>query len=91
MKDYKIVSVLWEDHTVYSARTLPKKLRGLIRPSLTIGFLYKQTKRYIVVASHVERYDHTDDVDFTVILRGSILGIKEYGTVTINNLRNEGR
>jgi len=89
MKQYKIVSVLWEDHSTFSGEDLPDELDLLIKPSLTIGLLYKLTKRYIVLASHIERFDYGDKADYTVILRGSVLGMNEYGTIEIDNLRSK--
>lgn len=88
MKQYKIISVLWEDHTTFHGSYLPLKPHELIKPSITIGFLFKKTKRYLIVASHLERFDTEDKADFTVILRGSVLGIKEYGTIELNDLRS---
>ncbi len=90
MKTYKIVSVLWEDHSSFTQRQLPDDLSNLIRPSLTMGLLFKKTKKHLVIASHIERYDHVDEADFMVIYRSSILGIKEYGKISIDNLRSEG-
>ena len=87
MKEYKIVSVIWEDHSSFSGQSLPTDLKSLIRPSITMGLLYKKTKRYLVIAYHIERFDYADEADFTVILRDSVLGIKEHGRLQLDNLR----
>lgn len=90
MKEYKIISVIWEDHSKFSGQPVPTDLKNLIKPSITIGLLYKKTKRYIVVASHIERFDYGDEADYTIILRNSVLGIQEYGVLPIQNLRPRG-
>jgi hypothetical protein len=89
MNQYDIVSVLWEDHTTFHNTDLPTELDDLIRPSLTIGVLYKETERHLVIASHIERYEYSDSADYTVILKGSVLGMKKYGEITIENLRSK--
>jgi len=87
MKEYKIVSVIWEDHSTFSGETLPTELESLIQPSITTGLLYKKNKRYLIIAHHIERFDYGDKADYTVILRGSVLGMKEHGVLPIKNLR----
>lgn len=91
MRDYPIIAVLWEDHTTFSRRELPKDsdLSNYIRPSLTIGLLYKKTRKYIILVSHVDRYDSHDEADFIVIFKDAILSIQEYGKIKIERL-NEG-
>jgi hypothetical protein len=89
MKEYPIVAVIWEDHTAFSRAKLPKTndLSDYIRPSLTLGLLYKKTKKYIIVASNIDRYEEGDQADFIVIFRDAILSTKEYGTIKINRLK----
>ena len=86
MKEYKIVSVIWEDHSSFNGQ-LPTNLKTLIRPSITMGLLYKKTKRYLVIAHHIERFEHTDEAEYTVILSNCVLGMKEYGQIQLDNLR----
>lgn len=88
MKEYPIIAVLWEDHSAFSGRELPKDkdLSQYIRPSLTIGLLYKKTKKYIVVTHHVDRFDNEDKADFTIIFRDAILSMQKYGTINIDSL-----
>jgi len=89
MKEYPIVAVLWEDHTTFSKAPLPKNqdLSQYIRPSLTIGLLYKKTRKFIVIVSHVDRYEDHDESDFTIIYKSAILSVKEYGTIKIDRLQ----
>lgn len=89
MTEYPIVAVLWEDHTAFSRRELPKDndLSGYIRPSLTIGLLYKKTSKFIIVVQNVDRYDDNDEVDFIIIYKDAILALNEYGKIKIETLR----
>lgn len=91
-KEYPIVAIIWEDHSSFSKRELPHSndLSEYIRPSLTIGLLYKKTRKYIVVVHHVDRYSDYDEADFTIIYKSTILGIKEYGKIKIEELHNKG-
>ena len=86
MKSYKIVSVLWEDASTFTGQELPQELIDLIIPSLTIGILYKQNKRYVIIASHIERYHDRDQADYTIILRNNIIAMQEHGTITLEDL-----
>jgi hypothetical protein len=89
MKEYPIVAVLWEDHTNFSRRELPKNsdLSDYIRPSLTLGLLYKTTKKFIVVVNHVDRYEDTDESDFMIIFKDAILSVQQYGAIKIKKLK----
>lgn len=89
MSTYKIVSVLWEDAHHATSQELPKKLSNFITPSLTLGLLYKQDERYMILASHIERYSDHDEADFMLILKDNIIGQKEYGEIEIKKLRNK--
>lgn len=92
MTEYSIVTVLWEDHTQFSRAELPasKDLSDFVRPSLTIGILYKKTGKFIVVAQNIERYEDRDEADFMIIYSSAILGIQEYGKIQIDKLRPKG-
>lgn len=89
MKEYPIIAVIWEDHTAFTRAKLPQNndLSDYIRPSLTLGLLYKKTKKYIIVVSNIDRYEEGDQADFIVIFKDAILSTKEYGTIKINRLR----
>lgn len=93
MSLYKVVATLWEDHTTYRGAELPDKLDEIIIPSLTVGILFKETDRYQVIVSHIERFDDNDLSDYTIILKGSIVSTKEFGEVELKKLRyhKEGR
>lgn len=92
MTEYPIVAVLWEDHSKFTDRELPASddLSEFVRPSLTIGLLYKKRSKYIILVNHVNRYNEHDETDFMIIYKSSILGIQEYGKIKIDTLRKEG-
>lgn len=91
-KEYSIVGVLWEDHTRFTDTELPptEDISEYIRPSLTFGLLYKETDKYIILVQHIERFDDHDGTDYFIILKGTILSIKEYGKINIYKLRKKG-
>lgn len=84
MSKYKLVTVLWEDATHATSQELPEILEDLIIPSLTTGILYKQNKRYVIIASHIERYVNRAEADYMIILKGSIISIKEHDIIEID-------
>lgn len=85
---YPIVAALWEDHTSFRSAPLPTTLDDLIKPSLTVGILIKEDERYVIIASHIERYEYEDTGDYTAILKSSLLGeLQVYGKIEIDNLK----
>lgn len=89
LKEYPIVAVIWEDHSKFTERELPptEDISEYIRPSLTLGLLFKKTKRYIIIVQHLDRYEDVDEADFMIIYKSTILGIKEYGTIEIDEIK----
>lgn len=83
MKEYKIVTVLWDDHIAFDRTTLVNDPDEVLKPTLTIGFIYKKTKKTLTVVSDVESYTDRKDASYTVILRDTIRSIKEYGTIEL--------
>lgn len=55
--------------------------------TMTFGVLIEKNKKYVIVASDIERYEERDDSTYTVILRPTIQAIQEYGEIQIDNLR----
>ncbi len=96
MKDkknkYPVVGVLWEDHSKFTGDQLPptSDISEYVRPSLTLGLLYKETKKYIILIQHIERYEDRDEVDFFIIFKGTILGTRQYGEEEVRNIRKKG-
>jgi hypothetical protein len=87
VKAYKVVAILWEDHSTFDRSPLSKNPEEVIRPTLTIGFIYKKTKKTLTVVHDLERYQDRDDASYTVIYNSSICSIKEYGRINIESIR----
>lgn len=83
MKEYKVVAVLWDDHIAFDRAPLTRNPDEVLKPTLTIGFIYKQTKKTLTVVSDVESYTDRKDASYVVILRQAIRSIKEYGTIKL--------
>lgn len=89
MRKYKIVIILWEDHTRFtSSRMFPDPDTAII-PTLSIGVLYKETLKSYVLVSDIERYADRDDTTYTII-RKPVVAVKEYGEIELRKIREEG-
>lgn len=85
---YKVVAVFWQDHMHVSRQQIPLDIEEVVmEPTLTVGLLVKKTKNTIVIVSDIERYKDRDEASYMVIFRPSIIAIKEYGDIEIQNLR----
>ena len=88
MSEYKIVAILWRDHTFFESSPLNhKKAVRSILPTLSIGFLWKETDETVTLVSDVERHHYGDTGNFTVIFKGAIVATQEYGTIEISGLK----
>lgn len=88
MAEFKVVAVLWQDHMQVTRSSIPTDPDlALSHPTLTIGALLKKSKKSVIILSDLERYADRDEANYMIILRSDILGIKEYGVITIDNLR----
>ena len=84
---HKIVAVLWEDHIRYDRSPMLKKPSdAFTRPTLTVGILLKEDKKALIIVSDIERYNGRNEATYTVILRGAVVGIKEFGDIKIKGL-----
>lgn len=87
MKNYEIVTVLWEDHIHYDRSALINKPSdAFVKPTLTIGILYKEDDKAIIVISDIERYNDSTEATYTVILKSTIVGIKKFGKIKLRSL-----
>lgn len=87
MREYPIVVVIWQDHIAYRrAHIYENPEDGLIWPTLTVGILYRKTKKTFLVVSDIERYEDHDESSYTIILRSTILSTKKFGTVKLAKL-----
>lgn len=86
MKEYKVVAVLWDDHITFQRTVLLKHPDEVIKPTLTIGFIYKDTKKTLTVVSDLERYSDHTDASYMIILKSTIRSIKEYGKIQLDSI-----
>ncbi len=84
---YKVVAVIWEDHREVTRSPIVNDPEDLILPTITVGLLLKKTKRLLVVASDIERYEEGDNASYMVIFRSNVIGMKEFGELEVDNLR----
>jgi hypothetical protein len=87
MKEYDIVAVLWDDHIAFERSPLIKKASKIITPTLTVGFLFKETKHSLIIVSNLEKYKDRDEANFIVVLKGGVRGIKRYGKIKLRKIR----
>lgn len=87
MKEYSIVVVLWDDHYSASRQPLPKDPDNFLSPVLSVGIIVKETKKVLVLVHDIERWDDQDDLSYTVILKSTIVGRKEYGRIKLKKPR----
>ena len=90
MKEYDVVAVIWDDHISFERSALVKNPNSVLTPTVTVGFLFKETKNTFVVVSNIERYAGRDDANYVVILKGCVQGIKRYGKIKLKGIRCRG-
>lgn len=86
MRKYKIVAVLWEDHQQIIRSKMVDDPDNHVIPTLTVGILYKNSKKTYVIVSDIEKYEDRDDANYTII-RKPVLSVKEYGDIELEELR----
>lgn len=87
MSEYKIVAVLWDDHIYVDRDKLPRNPDDILTTTLSIGIIYKETDKTLVLINSIEAYEDRDDVSYTGIIKSTIQSIKEYGVIELENLR----
>lgn len=87
MRKHKIIAVLWEDHTRFTSGPMTNDPDTAIMPTLSVGILYKQTKKSLVLVTDIEKYETRDDITYTIILKPAIISQQEYGEITLEKLR----
>jgi len=87
MAEYPIVAVLWEDHLSVAREAIPKDADKELIPTLSIGILYNETEKTFTLVSDIERYHDRDDTTFLIILKSTVVSVKEYGMIKIKRLR----
>lgn len=87
MNKYPIVVVLWEDHIEVQRSELPKNVDDLFsRPTLSVGILFKETEKSLLIISDIERYPDRNDASYTAILKSAVIGIKKYGFIKLKDI-----
>lgn len=89
MRKYKIVAILWEDHTRVTSSSMVIDPDTAIKPTLSVGIIYKDTKKSIVLVSDIERYEDRDETTYTII-RKPVVAIREYGEIELAKIREKG-
>lgn len=92
MTKYDIVAVLWQDHMSFQQALLPNDPDKVVeRPTLSVGFLFKETETTLTVVHQIEPYDDYDESNYTIIFKGTVVGVHRYGKIKLRKLRGEGK
>ncbi len=83
----KIVAVLWDDHVYVDRDSIPSNPDEILTTNLSVGIIYKETEKVMVLVNCIEKYDDRDDASYTVIVKSTVPAIKEYGAIEIDSLR----
>lgn len=88
MKGYRVVAVLWEDHISKIGAEIPKNPDEVFEvPTLTVGILLRETDKSLLVAHDIERLTEVDNSIYTVILKSTVVSIKDYGVIKLDSIR----
>jgi len=88
MVEYPIVAIMWEDHMTSISSQIPRNPDEMIEtPTLTVGILLSETDKTYLVAHDVERLTDIDNGTYTVILKSTVTGIKNFGKIPLNEIR----
>lgn len=88
MRKYPIVVILWEDHTQIIRSEMVKNPDEFLKPTLTVGILYKETDKSLILVSDIERYSSRDDATYFIILKSTIISRKDYGKIKLAKIRS---
>lgn len=83
----KVAVVIWDDHVYVDRDVMPKNPDDILTTNLSVGIIYKETDKTLILVNCIEKYDDRDDTSFTAILKSTIQGIKEYGDIELDSLR----
>lgn len=87
MRKYKIAAILWEDHQRNERMPMVRDPDTSILPTLSVGIIYKSTKKSYVLISDIEKYTNRDDITFTIIRKAAVVGLQKYGEIELETLR----
>ena len=90
LRNYKIVSVLWNDPHIMLRSALPEDdIKEIIIPTLTTGILFNSNDDFVTIIHTLERGD-IDEADFTLIIKGCIIAMQEFGDIELQEIRPKG-
>lgn len=85
MNKYNIVAVFWEDHIQVTRSALVDNPDDLFdSPMLSVGILYKETPKSLLLIHDIERYPDRDDSTYIAILKSSVISTKIYGDIELD-------
>jgi len=87
VKKYPIVAVFWEDHVHYERSPIVKPKDAIPIPTLSVGVLYSEDDRVMIIVSDIERYNDRDESTYMVILKSTIVARKDFGKIKLRALR----
>jgi len=91
MSGYKVVAVFWEDHITRVGHEIPQNPDEVFEvPTLTVGILLRETEKSLLVAHDLERLADEDRGIYTTILKSTVIGVKEFGEIDLENIRWKG-
>jgi hypothetical protein len=56
-------------------------------PTLSVGVLYSEDDRVMIIVSDIERYNDRDEATYMVILKSTVIAKKVYGKIKLRSLR----
>lgn len=84
MPKYPIVAILWDDHVQVSREEIPKNPEDVVlKPTLSVGILIKETEKCYLIVSDIEKYAEYDSGNYIVIFKHAVVGIKEFGKIRL--------
>ena len=91
MSEYRVVAILWEDHVTKLGAEIPENPDEVFDlPTLTVGILMRETDKSLLVAHDIERLEDYDNSTYTIILKNAIINKKDFGEISLENIRWKG-
>ena len=87
VKKYYIEAVIWEDHTHIERGVPPDDPDNFILPTLSVGIVFKETDKLLVLVTDIERFRFQEDnANFMMIFKSTILNRKKYGKIKLADI-----
>lgn len=82
MTQYNIEAIFWDDHMQVVRNDLVDDPDSLLeKPMLSIGIVYKETDRSVMLVHDIE---NTDNATYLVIVKNAIVARKVYGQIELD-------